>query len=178
MVIGVPGTLPIVKRWLVLVLVACGACSSGVEAPDPAPVSQVCTQTWCMDVPDGWGTEVGENYVAFNHDADPDGTFLTGNVVDMEAIVTAAGGTWPATTEDVVRSFWALLEDAEEGSLQRTQRQVGGAIRSWGSHSTGDMWYVLVPVEGSTGIGVEIRGPNETWERHADIVFPSIAPRP
>ena len=131
-----------------------------------------------MEVPEGWGDEVGETYVAFHHAVDPERTFLTGNVVDMEAIVTAAGGTWPVSTEEVVTAFWSLLESVDEGSLIRTQRLVGGAIRSWGRHSTGDMWYLLVPVEGSVGIGVELRGPNDSWEEHADVIFPTVAPRP
>ena len=174
----VVGTLDDVRHLLIVSMLMVVGCSSGVEAPDPQPLSEVCTNAWCMDVPAGWGSEVGDTYVSFHHESDPDHTFLTGNVVDMEAIVTAAGGTWPATTEDVVASFWALLDDAGEGSVVRTQRLVGGAIRSWGTHSTGDMWYVLVPVGGSVGIGVELRGPNATWEEHADIVFPSVTPIP
>ena len=110
--------------------------------------------------------------------ADVDETFFTASVVDMEAIVTSAGGTWPVQTDDVVRSFWSLLEDVGEGSLIRTQRMVGGAVRSWGSHSTGDMWFVIVPVEGSKAVGVEIRGPNSSWETHADASFPTVQPVP
>ena len=172
------GSLSQVRRTLVALLVITAGCSSGVAAPDPDPIAEVCTDAWCMAVPAGWGDEVGDTYVAFNHDADLDNTFLTGNVVDMEAIVVASGGSWPASTEDVVVAFWSLLEEVGEGSLVRTQRLVGGAIRSWGTHSTGDMWYILVPVQGSVGIGVELRGPNDTWEEHADIVFPSVTAIP
>lgn len=168
-----------VTRTLLLAMVvgvSLAACSNGPAAPEPTPVVNVCTDAFCLDVPAGWGDEVGDTYVAFHHEALPDGTFLTANIVDMEAIVTAAGGTWPVPTEDVVEAFWSLLDDVGEGEMTRMERIVGGAWRSWGTHSTGDMWYLLVPVGGSVGIGVEIRAPNDTWESHADVVFPSVTP--
>lgn len=167
-----PFSLAIVS---VLVVVA-AACSSGPAAPEIEPIDRVCTEAFCIDVPAGWGDEVGDTYIAFHHELAADDTFLTANVVDMEAIVTAAGGTWPVPPDEVVQAFWTLLEDVGEGSLIRTERQVGGAIRSWGHHSTGDMWHVLVPVDGSMAIAVEIRGPNTSWEDHADVVFPSVEP--
>ncbi len=136
----------------------------------------MCNEAFCIDVPAGWGDEVGDTHVAFHHELAPDSTFLTASMVDMEAIVTAAGGTWPVPPDEVVEAFWALLEDVDEGSLIRTERQVGGAIRSWGRHSTGDMWHVLVPVDGSVAIAVELRGPNASWEEHADVVLPSVEP--
>lgn len=159
---------------LAALTVSIAACSSGPAAPDPEPVREVCTEAFCLDVPAGWGDEVGDTYIAFQHEVLPGGTFLTANVVDMEAIVTAAGGTWPVATDRVVEAFWSLLEEVGEGELIGTERLVGGAWRSSGTHSTGDMWYLLVPVTGSMGIGVEIRGPNGSWESHADIVFPSV----
>ena len=161
---------------LAMLVVVLASCSSGSAAPPVAPAAEACTSALCMDVPAGWDGEVGPTYIAFNHETAPSDTFLTANAVDMESIVTAAGGSWPATTEDVVVAFWSLLEEVDEGRLIRTERMVGGAIRSWGSHSTGDMWYLLVPVDGSQGIGVEIRAPNDSWESHADLVFPSVRP--
>lgn len=154
------------------------SCSSGPAAPEPAPVSTVCTDAFCAEIPAGWGDEVGDTHIAFHHEDLPEGTFLTANVVDMEAIVVASGGTWPVPVEAVVEAFWSLLESVDEGELRRTERQVGGAIRSWGSHSTGDMWHVLVPVSGTRAIGVELRGPNGSWEAHADVVFATVAPIP
>lgn len=160
-----------------VVLLALGivaGCSSGPAAPDPEPTRSVCTDTYCIDVPAGWSGEVGDTFIALNHEALPEGTFLTANTVDMEAIVSAAGGTWPVPTEQVVEAFWSLLEDVDEGELARTERMVGGAWRSWGTHSTGTMWYLLMPLEGSQAIGIELRGPNDSWERHADVVFGSV----
>jgi len=162
----------------VVVALMVSACSSGPAAPETSPASTVCTESFCADIPIGWGDEIGDTYIAFHHEVLPDGTFLTANVVDMEAIVVAAGGTWPVTTDEVVVAFWSLLESVDEGELRRTERQVGGAIRSWGSHSTGDMWHLLVPVSGTAAIGVELRGPNDSWESHADAVFPTVVAVP
>ena len=161
-----------------VIAVASVACSSGPSAPPVERVTTVCTEAFCLDVPDGWGSEVGDTYIAFHHDLLPEGTFLTANLVDMEAIVTAAGGTWPVPPDDVVRAFWSLLEAVDEGELDRTERQIGGAVRSWGSHSTGDMWHLLVPIDGTTAIGVEMRAPNDSWESHVDVVFPTVEAKP
>jgi len=155
-----------------------GGCSSGPTAPPVGELEEVCTSAFCLDVPDGWTGEVGDTHIAFHHEVLPDGTFLTANTVDLEAIVTAAGGQWPVGIDDAVRAFWTLLDDAGEGTFIRLERMLGGAYRSWGRHTTGDMWYVIVPVQGSVGIGVEMRGPNDSWESHADVVFESVVPVP
>jgi hypothetical protein len=131
-------SLRTMRRSVVVVMVAlvAAACSSGPAAPAPEPTTQVCTDAFCMDVPVGWSGEATDSFIAFHHDVLPDGTFLTANTVDMEAIVTAAGGTWPATTEQVVEAFWQLLEDVGEGEVTGIQRMVGGAYRSNGTHSS------------------------------------------
>jgi hypothetical protein len=36
------------------------------------------------------------------------------------------------------------------------------------------MWYLLHPIQGSVGIGIEMRAPNGSWETHADAVFNSL----
>jgi hypothetical protein len=160
------------------VLIALGllatACSQGVAASDVGQVETVCSERFCLDVPEGWVAEVGDTYLAFNHESDPDNTFLTAGVIDQEAIVTGASGTWPAPTEDVAAAFWSLLESSDVGSFERSQRMVGGAVRSWGDHETGRMWHLVYPTGGSTAIGVELRAPNESWESHADVVFTSV----
>ena len=150
------------------------ACSQGVAAPDVGQIETVCSDVFCIEVPDGWVAEVGDSYLSFNHEADPENTFLTAGIVDEEAIVTAAGGKWPVSTEDVVVAFWSLLESSDVGSLERSQRMVGGAVRSWGDHETGRMWHVVYPTGGSAAIGVELRAANDSWESHADVVFASI----
>jgi hypothetical protein len=92
----------------------------------------------------------------------------------MEAMVEASGGTWPVSVEEAARSFWSLLEEVDVASLKRSQRLVGGAYKSWGTHADGDMWYLLYPIQGSVGVGIEMRAPNGSWETHADAVFNSL----
>lgn len=153
------------------------ACSQGVPAPPAESSATVCTDVFCIDVPAGWEvTESGASYVSMSHASDPDNTFLTAGVIDMEAILTASGGTWPVPTQDVVIAFWSLIEDAGVGSYTRSQRMVGGAVRSWGDHETGAMWHLVYPLSGSAAIGVELRAPNDSWEPHADVVFASVTP--
>ncbi|MEZ5175759.1 MAG: hypothetical protein R2823_06090 [Acidimicrobiia bacterium] len=157
-----------------LLAVVATACSSGPGAPAITETTRVCTEKFCVDVPNGWIVEVGDDYLSGHHDVAPDRTYLTAGVVNLEAIVTNAGGSWPATTEEVSRAFWTLLEDAGVGTFSRSQRMLGGAQRSWGRHEDGDMWHLVVPTGGSTGIGVEMRAPNDSWEVHADAVFASV----
>lgn len=178
MVLPAPSLSGMTRTLVSLLAVALllAGCSQGPAAPPVGTPATVCTEGFCLDVPEGWGDEVGDTYIAFHHDVLPDGTFLTANLVDMEAIVESAGGTWPVPTEEVVTAFWSLLEDVDEGELARTERQLGGAIRSWGVHSTGQMWHLLYPVDGTVAIGVEMRGPNDSWETHADAVFPTVTP--
>lgn len=165
------------RRLLIGFTLFLTACSQGVSAPDIGQTETVCSDVFCIDVPEGWIAEVGDTYLAFNHVSDPDNTFLTAGIIDQEAIVSAAGGTWPVSTEDVVRSFWSLLESSDVGSFERSQRMVGGAVRSWGDHETGRMWHVVYPLGGSAAIGVELRAPNDSWESQADVVFASIRER-
>ena len=165
------------RKLLVGIILILTACSQGVAAPDIGQVETVCSEVFCIDVPEGWTGEVADTHIALHHEADPGNTFLTAGIIDQEAIVTGAGGAWPVSTDDVVLAFWSLLEGSDVGSFERSQRMVGGAVRSWGDHETGRMWHVVYPTGGSTGIGVELRAPNDSWESHADVVFESIQQR-
>jgi len=60
--------------------------------------------------------------------------------VSQEAIVESAGGSWPASTVDVVRSFWKLLEHAGVTKFHRAERLTGDAFRSEGSYENGRLW--------------------------------------
>lgn len=159
------------------ILLLVSACSSGPDAPTVAGGDEVCAETFCITVPDGWSYEVGETYVSAAHPVAPENTFLTAGVINMEAIVVNAGGTWPAPTADVTRAFWKLLEDAGAGEFERAARVVGGAQRSWGTHADGQMWHLVYPTGPTTAIGIELRAPNDTWESHADFVFGSVNTR-
>lgn len=167
---------PRMKR-IVLVAVAVAltaGCSSGPAAPDPGTGSEVCADSFCVTVPDGWDIEVGDTYVSAHHELAPDTTFLTAGEINQRALVENAGGQWPMTTPEVARAFWTLLERADVGSFSRSARMLGGAERSWGQHESGTMWHLLYPLEGEDAIGVELRAPNDSWEQHADVVFESV----
>ncbi len=162
------------SRFTLVVLLLATACSSGPSAPEVGELETVCNDQFCVDVPTGWEGEIGETYLAFHHAFDPDHTFLTVGEVDMQAIVEAAGGSWPVSAEEAMLSFWDLLSDSDVAEFERSTRLEGGSWRSWGVHADGEMWYLLHPVEGSRGIGVEMRAPNDSWESHADAVLGSL----
>jgi hypothetical protein len=162
------------RKFMVVGFLIITACSSGPQAPVISSLETVCNDRFCVDVPDGWDAEVGETYLSFHHSLDPNHTFLTVGVADMEAMVVASGGTWPVSAEEATRSFWALLEEVDVAEFKRSARLVGGAFKSWGTHVDGDMWYLLHPVEGSLGVAIEMRAPNSSWETHADAVFGSL----
>ncbi|MCB1246458.1 MAG: hypothetical protein KDB69_04250 [Acidimicrobiia bacterium] len=157
---------------LMLALIA--ACSSGPAAPEVGSGERVCAEGFCIRVPDGWVVEVGTTYISAHHELAPDTTFLTAGEVNQQAIAEAAGVVWPAPTPEVERAFWSLLESAGAGSFDRSERVLGGAERSWGTHDDGDMWHLLAPTEGTHAVGIELRAPNRSWESHAEFVFDSL----
>ena len=170
-------TLVPMKKSIVAAMLILSACSQGVTAPQITALERVCSDVFCVEVPEGWEAEIGDTYLSLHHVSDPENTFLTVGLIDMEAIVTSSGGTWPVPTQDVVVAFWSLIEVADVGSFTRAQRMVGGAVRSWGDHETGKMWHLVYPLAGSAAIGIELRAPNTSWEAHADAVFESVTER-
>jgi hypothetical protein len=165
------------KRLIAIGLIVVAGCSSGVSAPAVGDVTTVCTDDFCLDIPDGWVVVDGGDYVSASHEDDPDHTFLTAAMIDLEAIVEASGGSWPVPTADVSRAFWVLLEQADVGEFERSARMVGGAERSWGTHEDGPMWHLVLPTGATSGVGVEIRASGDSWEEHADAVFTSVRTR-
>jgi hypothetical protein len=165
------------KRLIAVIAIAAAGCSSGVGAPALSASSTVCADAFCIDVPTGWVVTNGGDYVSAAHEDDPEHTFLTAAVINSEAIVVTSGGIWPATTAEVTRAFWSLLEQADVGKFERSTRMVGGAERSWGTHESGPMWHLVFPTGPTSAIGVEIRAPNDSWESHADAVFESLRER-
>lgn len=168
------GTLREVRRLVTVLILVVAACSPGPEAPAVVASEVVCAQEFCIAHPDGWEVEVGETYISFRHPAAPESAFATIGFTNPEAVVTAAGETWPANDETVARSFWALLEETEVASLDRLERLPGGNIRSHGSHEDGRMWALLVPTDDGRAVGIEVRGPNKGWEAHADVFFSTV----
>lgn len=135
----------------------------------------VCIDEVCISYPGGWEVrEKGSDFVSFAHPDAGEAALATLGPVNMQAVVESAGHTWPAGTAVVVESFWELLDVAGAGSLERMERLQGGAFRSSGANEDGRLWHLLIPVSGSAAIGVEVRGPNQSWEAHADAFFAKV----
>lgn len=162
------------RRLLIGIVLLLAACSAGPNAPPVGSAERVCSELVCIDVPEGWEVELGDGYIAFRHLEAPEEAIATVSSISMEALVESAGGTWPAATEDVVRSFWQLLEEADVGRFERLERLTGGAFRSEGSHEGGRLWHLVIPGAGSDAIGFEVRGPNRSWQTHADVFFSDV----
>jgi len=151
------------------------ACSTGPEAPLVDGVDMVCIEPLCIAYPAGWEVvEEGAEFIAFAHPDALEQALATVGPLNMQALVEGAGGSWPAPTEDVVRSFWQLLEEADVATFVRMERLTGGAFRSEGNYEEGRLWHLLIPGTQSGGVGVEVRGPNASWQGHADVFFSDV----
>lgn len=159
------------RRLLIVILVVVSACSSGPDAPPVAAGGTSCAEAFCVSHPADWQVETGDDFLAFVHPLDPAGARATTGRVSMESLVTSAGNTWPANHETVVRSLWQLLDEGGSAELATVTVFADGSVRSFGAFGDGRMWYMLVPRGPSDAIGFEVRGPNSSWESHADAFF-------
>ncbi len=156
-------------------LLVLAACSTDPEAPLVDGVDMVCIEPLCITYPAGWEVvEEGAGFIAFAHPDALEQALATVGPLNMQALVEGAGGSWPAPTEEVVRSFWQLLEEADVATFVRMERLTGGAFRSEGNYEEGRLWHLLIPGTQSGGVGVEVRGPNATWQSHADVFFSKV----
>jgi hypothetical protein len=156
--------------WLV------AACSTGPDAPPVAEPELVCTDAFCLTSPSDWVIEeVGDTYVVFHHPLDPDGIRATASGVNMEGLVTANGGSWPQNLSGVVDIFWSSLDN---GNATPADRRVleDGSIESDGSFQGGRLWYRIVALDSVNALGVEVRGPNASWQPHAEVFLGSLEP--
>jgi hypothetical protein len=173
------GAATLLRVWRLFVLcliatVAVAACDSGPQASPITESDLVCSDDFCVNYPVGWEFEVGDGFIAFTHPDAPGGAFATLGFLNMEAVVDNAGGTWPTTTDQVVRSFWQLLEDGGVATFGALERLTGGSFRSVGAYEDGRMWHLLIPHDATTAISFEVRGPNTSWEAHADAFFAGL----
>ena len=153
-----------------------GACSAGPEAPPVAGTERVCTETFCISSPSGWVVEdEGETYVVFHHPSDPDKIRAAASGVNMEGLVTANGGTWPQGVSGVVDVFWAAL-DGGNASLAEKRALADGSVESVGAFEAGRLWFRLIGLDSLNGLGVEVRGPNSSWESHAEVFLDGFEP--
>ena len=53
-----------------------------------------------------------------------------------------------------------------------------GSVESFGAFAGGRMWARLIPLDSTSAIGVELRGPNSSWETHAAVLLDSVTPVP
>ncbi len=158
-----------------MLLLVLAACSSGPEAPLVDGVDMVCIEPLCITYPAGWEVvEEGAGFIAFAHPDALEQALATVGPLNMEAVVESSGGSWPAATEEVVRSFWQLLDEAGVATFDRMERLTGGAFRSEGSYEDGRLWHLLIPGSGNRGVAVEVRGPNASWQSHADVFFSNV----
>jgi len=163
------------KRLLLAVVVVAASCASnGPAAPAPGSPDVACVDDFCIVYPGDWEAAPGVGYVSFTHPTAPDRAMATISILNMEGVVVNAGGVWPTTPDEVARAFWQLLEEAEVADLVRLERRVGGSVESFGSYQDGRLWHLLIPVDATRAIGVEVRGPNNSWETHADVFFSNV----
>ncbi|MDH3731413.1 MAG: hypothetical protein OES13_09895 [Acidimicrobiia bacterium] len=157
---------------LVVVGLVAGACSSDTAppAPAPGPVQTVCLPEFCIDYPAEWVIEVGEDFVTLNH---PAGAEASAGRIDMQGVVEGAGGAWPADGEETMRRFWELLDDLGTADLEEL-RLTDGAVDTEGRLDDGRLWHRLLPTMPPRAIGAELRGPDRTWEAHAEIITGSL----
>ena len=166
-------------RYLFLVVgiaVLAAACSTGPEAPPVAGSELVCTETFCISSPLDWVVEeTGDTYVAFHHPLDPDKIRATASGVNMEGLVAANGGQWPQGVSGVVDVFWASL-DGGNASLAEKRALEDGSVESVGAFEDGRLWFRVIGLDSVDGRGVEVRGPNSSWESHAEVFLDTFEP--
>ena len=162
------------RRVVVATFLLVSACSTGPAAPPIETGDTVCSDAFCVSVPDGWEVERGQQYLAFRHEASPGEAQATISPINMQALVESAGDSWPASTEEVVAAFWRLLGEGGLAEFERMERLTGGAFRSEGSYGNGKLWHLLIPGTGGRGVAFEVRGPNASWEIHAEAFFSSL----
>ncbi len=169
------GTLGAMKRLVAglwIVVAACGA--SGPDAPPPGEAEVACLDEFCITHPGDWTVDPGVGYIGFTHPSAPDRALATIAIVNMEGIVVNAGGVWPAASDDTARAFWQLLEEADVADFVSLERRVGGSIESFGTYEDGRLWHLLIPMDSTHAIGLEVRAPNNSWKSHVDIFFADV----
>ena len=154
------------------------ACGTGAEAPTVDASDLVCTATFCAEYPSGWElVDEGDSFVSLAHPLDPDTLLATVGPVNMEGLVVANGGTWPQTVSGVVDAFWRAA-DGGEADLATSTILPDGSVESFGVFRGGRMWARLIPLTTTEAIGVEMRAPNRSWERHAEVLLDSVVAVP
>ena len=149
-----------------MLTVACGG-SAGPAAPPVGGADIACSTEWCVEYPLGWEVEEGGTFLSFGHPDAPESAFASVGIVDMRAMVESTGGRWPTAPENAARAFWDLIGGGD-ASLSRIMTVEAG-VRSEGELDGLRLWHLLIPTSGGDAVGIEVRGPNTTWEAHAEV---------
>lgn len=165
------------RWWLVLVVVAaaCSSTDAGPDAPRPESAETACSARACASIPGDWDVEVGDDFISFSHPTDPAQILGTVGSVDMQGVIAGAGGTWPASTEAVVEAFFELLDETQSAGLDEITTRPDGSVAGRGTLEDLRIWYRLIPVDGSTAVGVEVRAPNLSWQEHVDVLLDGVS---
>jgi len=162
----------VVRRFTICLLLLLASCTQGPVAPPSGEAKVACIDPVCISYPGSWDVgERGPDFITFSHPGGSGRALATVGPVNMQAVVESAGESWPVTADRVVLAFWQLLEDADVASFERMERLIGGGFRSEGSYEDGRLWHLLIPGQGSDAIAIEVRGPNPSWDPHADVFF-------
>lgn len=157
-----------------LLAIALAGCSAGIKAPPVAGVESACTATFCVEYPSGWAIDdEGDSFLVLSHPDDPEATAASVSQVNMEGVMAANGGRWPASPADVVEVFWASI-DSGDADLGTIDFRSDGSIESFGAFEGGRLWFLLTPTDSTRAVGVEVRGPNSSWESHARVFLDGL----
>jgi hypothetical protein len=156
---------------LVLVVAACGG---GAAAPAVTATDLACADEFCAAYPADWSVvDSGATFLSFSHSEAPEDVVATVGGVNMESLVEANGGQWPASPQQVVEIFWGAV-DGGDAELGRLEFRDDGSIESFGVFGTGRMWSLLLPTDAVRAVGVEVRAPNSSWEDHARVFLDGV----
>lgn len=165
------------RHLLIGTLLIAAACSTGPAAPevDPGAILTACIDPFCIAYPSDWVVEErGADFISFFHPLAPAEARATIAPVNPQAIAESAGGSLPAASEEVVDYFWMLLDINGASTLEHVERLTGGAYRSEGSYEKSRLWHLLIPDTTEHAVAVEVRGPSDSWEPHADVFFSEV----
>ena len=166
-------------RSLPFLLLVAVACSAGPQAPTVSGSELVCVEGLCASYPNGWAVATGSDFVAFQID-DADLVDVVANAArfDPQGVVEAVGGSWPAPPREVAEAFWQLLADGSGASLDELVVLDDGSVRSRGGFDGGVLWHRMIINADGSGVGIEMRAPNSSWEPHADVFLNGLVVQP
>jgi len=163
----------LILTGMVLAVIA-AACGSGATAPLVGPVDVECADEFCAAYPADWSVvDAGASFLSFSHPEAPEDVVATVGKVNMESLVEANGGRWPASPQQVVETFWSAI-DGGDAELGRLEFREDGSIESFGVFRAGRMWTLLLPTDAVRAVGVEVRAPNSSWEDHARVFLEGV----